>query len=350
MAKDSRGLPAFDDFQRKFPFAIPFIVFQEDAELLALAARFGEVVGLDQEFLLGTVWLLGEVEAALRPLSAEAADQAAATLAGEKKAFEAIFSSGNPEAGEKFVNLPLPQGWARWKAILAGPGRPEKARALRAMKALEETQLIYELYHQQHYHENNDQRAKVMKAHWQAATASPEGCSGTGRALVRLGANHVIRGMSPLGISDVGNFLAETAAAQGAESLHVLALPISGSLNAWLPFLPGETTAIAIDAKSEDYDFYRDLLDAIPPGGGRAVYDLRPLRARHRRLSQGRPNLEKAAARLRPAGGDRQGPSGDAWCPRWPRSRLRDLRGRSASSAFNFEEKPDLRARQRLNR
>lgn len=293
MAKDSRGLPAFDDFQRKFPFAIPFIVFQEDAELIALAARSGKVVGLDQEFLLGTVWLLGEVEKALRPLSPEAADQAAITLAEEKQVFAAMFASGDRDAGEVFVNRPLPPGWERWKASLAGPGTPEKARALRAMKALEETQFIYELYDQQRYHDNNDQRGKVMKAHWQAQTAGPDGCSGTGRALVRLGANHVIRGMSPLGISDVGNFLAELATAQGVESLHVLVLPVSGSLNAWLPFLPGETTAVAIDAKAEDYDFYRELLDALPADGGRAVYDLRPLRARHRRLSKGRPNLEK---------------------------------------------------------
>lgn len=291
MAKDSRGLPAFDDFQRKFPFAIPFVVFQEDAQLAALAARSGKLVGLDQEFLLGTVWLLGEVEAALRPLSAEAADQAAATLAEEQGAFAAIISSGNPEVAQTFVNRPLPPDWPRWKALLAG--KPEAARALRAMNALEETRLIYELYDQQQYHQNNDRRGKVMKAHWQAATASPDGCSAGGRALVRLGANHVMRGMSPLGISDLGNFLAELATAQGAESLHVLVLPISGTLNAWLPFLPPEAVATEIDAKAQDYDFYRELLDAVPAGGGRAVYDLRPLRDRHRRLSKGHPNLEK---------------------------------------------------------
>lgn len=288
-AKDSRGWVAFDDFQRDFPFAIPFAVFKDDAELMVRAARSGKLVGLDQEFLLAPLWLLGEIATALRPLSPAAADAAEKARVEEEDAYRRMIAAGDPQAAEIFVNRPLPAGWAEWKALLAGD--PQAARASRALAALEETQQIYELYHQERYHENNDQRALVMKSHWRAALAAPGGCLGQGRALVRLGANHVARGLSQLGISDVGNFLAELAVVQQTGSLHVLVLPTSGALNAWLPFLPGETTALPLDITSPDYDFYRDLLEAAAPG--RAVYDLRELRPRYRRLAKGKPNLEK---------------------------------------------------------
>lgn len=292
LADDPRGIAAIDEFQRQFPFAVPFAVFEDDAELMAAAARGGRLVGLDQEFLLASVWLLGEVEAALGAASPEASAELGRVLAAEEAAYQRMIETSDPEAAELFVNRPLPEQWPRWKELLAA--RPAAARGFRAMVALEETQHIYGLYHQQRYHDNNDQRAKVMKAHWRAATGTPGGpCQSGERALVRLGANHVMRGMSSLGISDFGNFIAETAAAQDAQSLHVLVLPTGGAVNAWLPFLPAAATSVEIDASGDSYAFYHDLLAAIPDDGGRAVYDLRPLRARHRRLTLGLPKLEK---------------------------------------------------------
>ena len=289
MAKDPRGMTAFDEFQRAFPFAFPFATFREDAGLMARAARQGTFVGLDQEFLLAPAWLLGEIYTELREVDRELAAEAAQALAAEQEAYRLRNEKRDPEAAEIFLNLPLPAGWERWKTALEG--RP---RALRAMRSLEESQQIYSLYHQGRYHDNNDQRGKVMKAHWVAATRPLGGPAlPGGRAIFRLGANHVIRGMSPLGISDIGNFLAELAASDGASSLHVLVLPTSGAMNAWVPFLPNELQAYKIDVLSDDYSFYHDLLAALPKDGGRAVYDLRPLRAKHRRLSTGKPNLEK---------------------------------------------------------
>lgn len=287
MAKDPRGMAAFDDFQRAFPFAFPFATFREDAELMALAARQGAFAGLDQEFLLAPVWLFGEIEKALRPLDAAAADEVRQVRLKEEEANRLRNAAADPEVAEIFVYSPLPAGWQRWKTLLAG-----EPRALRALQSLEDSHEIYSLYGQERYHDNNDVRGKLMKDQWRAA-AAPFGGPALGgkRAFLRLGANHVIRGLSQLGISDIGNFLAEMAAADGAESLHVLVMPTSGALNAWVPFVPTDVRAYKIDVTSDDYRLYRDFLEAVPPG--RAVYDLRPLRAKYRRLSAGKPFLEK---------------------------------------------------------
>lgn len=283
LARDPRGLTAFDEFQRSYPFAIPFACFREDAELMAHAAREGLLIGLDQEFLLATTWLLGEIEVALREVDPAAAEEAAALRQQEEEAWRQINAAGDTQAAKSLLDQDLPSYWAKWKALLAA--RPD---VLDKLLAIEESQGIYALYHQQRYHDNNDQRAKVMKEHWRRACSS--GCSD--RALIRLGANHILRGMSPLGISDFGNFAAELAAAQGRKSLHVLVLPTGGAMNAWLPFLPTDMLALPIDPKGDGYAFFRPLLEAVPSSAGRAVYDLRPLRPRYRRFAANSPNLQ----------------------------------------------------------
>jgi len=280
LAQDPGGLAAFDAFQKEFPFAFPFATFKDDAELLGKIAKGSRIVGLDQEFLLSTIWLLSEIEGSLRRVAPAAATEVAAALKAEREVYRHM-DLEKPETLVTFLNQPLPPQWPSWKAALAG-----QPHALAAMAALEESQHIYELYQEGYYHDNNDQRGRVMKEHWRAA-------GGTPRALIRLGANHVIRGYSPLGISDFGNFTAELAAAQGLTSLHLLALPTGGAKNIWLPFLPDDALASPIDIASEDFSFYYPLLRAIPPAAGPAVYDLRPLRAHYKRMAEGSDSLEK---------------------------------------------------------
>lgn len=87
---------------------------------------------------------------------------------------------------------------------------------------LAESAVIYQLSHVGKRYENNHQRVKLMKQHLhqQLGQRTP-GAPHMGKILMTFGAVHMGRGYSPFNQLDLGNHVAELAAARGGDSFHL---------------------------------------------------------------------------------------------------------------------------------
>ena len=88
------------------------------------------------------------------------------------------------------------------------------------------------------------------------------------KVLVRFGRNHLHRGMDRRGVSTLGNFIAEFAAAHGVSSFHLAAFAAGGRVRAGLAIVDADET-------SDDSAF--ELLASLARHPA-TVFDLRQVR------------------------------------------------------------------------
>lgn len=286
LAEQSRDGRAFAEFFARYPFSIPFAPYREEAALLTTVAALSDAAapiwGIDQEFFFAPQMLLDELA---RRAEGEARDHLEALAEADREAYRSVVANRDPSV-PSFMSRPLPETWTDIRRHFASDDE-----ALAMLEALEKSREVYGHFFAGEAYLNNHRRARLMKANLGRYFAR---YGQDRRLLVKLGANHVMRGMSPLGISDAGNFLAELAALHGEESLHLLVVATSGTQNAWLPFLPEEALTAPIDVESPAYAPLRPLLRALPAAEGWSLVDLRPLRADVKRWAADSPKLEDA--------------------------------------------------------
>ena len=97
------------------------------------------------------------------------------------------------------------------------------------------------------------------------------------RVLARLGRNHLHRGIDRRGVSTLGNFIAEMAAARGLSSFHVAAFAAGGRLRAGLA---------TVDADETGNDPAFELLASVGESAA-TVFDLRPVRPKLHQVPAG---------------------------------------------------------------
>lgn len=261
---------------RAHPGVFPFFIWRDD---VAMAKQWtadrtidDPLWGIDQEFILATqVHLQRLVD--LAPNS-RIRGVAADYLARAKAADERMVAQHDPE--NMFLPTLMPADFARLRE-----GATPEADAL--ISALEESAEIYRLQNTTPF-VSNRMRAELMKrefmAHYHAAQRAGEVLP---RAMFRMGAFHMYRGLGPTRQFDIGNLASELAASNGQRSLHVLALAAEGTVNRKLPFLADEKLrAAAYDGASEmEVMGAKPLLDAALPGQW-ALIDLAPLREKRK--------------------------------------------------------------------
>ena len=77
---------------------------------------------------------------------------------------------------------------------------------------------------------NARRRERLMKTLFAANYARAARNAGTPpKVLLKFGAFHMYRGLNPVHGSGIGNYVAEFAEGQGAQSLHIRLLPVKGS-------------------------------------------------------------------------------------------------------------------------
>ena len=118
-------------------------------------------------------------------------------------------------------------------------GDPALVRALRAawpradaeaaviLDTLEGTFEANQLWRQSRGHESNARRAALMRAnflrYWRAEkAAAPAGH--TPRLMMKMGSNHMMRGLTPTDVFDLGTLVPEIAAAEGAKAYQLLVM------------------------------------------------------------------------------------------------------------------------------
>lgn len=267
---------------RDYPAAMPFLNLREDGAM-ASAWQHGDkrerLWGLDQEFLFSGRLILERLHAL------------ATTEAAKKAVADALARNARADAEALAQHDTAPTLLLQWQdadfaqlrtALNPRPG----SEAARLIDELDESAQIYRGQQTDGY-ASNHQRAQLMKRHfmdyYRAAQKAGEAVP---RALFRFGANHMIRGISPTNLFDIGNFASEFAASNGRTSLHVLVLVGAGSANRWLPFVADAGLKTQpYDARAEMGDFgVMPFIERARPSGW-TVFDVDALR-RQRKARQ----------------------------------------------------------------
>jgi hypothetical protein len=269
-AGDLDGLNAL---YREAPFSIPFFWFTEEfdfARAVVQGEPAGEIWGIDQEFILSPQLHLTRLAEMAR---SEVELAMASTLAeSEQRGLATLVATRDPAKAPLLMFAP-PDDLNDLAAHFA-----QQPEAVARIEALRESQAIYGLFSAGKGHDNNRQRADLMRRQLRERIEAAVRKGGAEPRLIgKFGANHVQRGFSPMHVSDIGNALAERAAWQGRESFHLLLMPVSGNKNMALPFTGLEAAAVPIAC--EGLVPYDALCRAAGEVEGWRFVDLAALRA-----------------------------------------------------------------------
>ncbi|MEO8673143.1 MAG: hypothetical protein ABI411_17645 [Tahibacter sp.] len=274
--------------QARFPTAIPFFDWREDGAMASAAVhdalKPGALWGVDQEFVLSGRMLF-------RQLSVLAPNAAARALANDYASrdddlYRQMVAQRDPNAA--LLTQLKPDDFVSLRRAFAG-----SPNALELISDLQTSAAIYRADHDGDA-SSNTSRAALMKRNFMRAYRSAQRSDSTlPRALFRLGAFHAGRGLSPLGVFDLGNLASELAQSNGKKSLHLLVLATGGEANRWFPFAPEETAKhSAYDAAAElGMIGAQPLLDAADRTQWTLI-PLMPLRTRAELRRAGGPKFE----------------------------------------------------------
>ncbi len=247
-----------------------FYGMQEEAELLATvraAAQAGPVLwGVDYE-VGADRYLLRQL--AKLPKPAAAADALATLTAASHESWARYHETGSPQyifsfAGDPQLVRELEESW---------PDRDPEADWI--LDTLLETLEINRLWVGGEAWRSNERRATLLRnnflRYWQQAKQP-----GTApRAMLKLGASHVVRGRNMTDTFDLGTMLPEVAALEGRHSFSILVLPGVESLIA--RFNPVDWSYQPAPAKDGYVKGLEPIVSAAHADGFTLI-DLRPLR------------------------------------------------------------------------
>lgn len=218
---------------RRYPGSTPFVEWADDA---AMVVRWvdrhgaGALWGIDQEFVLAAIPNFERL-AELAP-DAAARQTVATYLARADAAHKSMLEEHDPSGV-----LMLTLNDADFATL---------NKTMRPVLGSETERVLAELAESVRiYHENetapldsNRHRSLLMKRlfmqHYrQAAATQPRP-----RAMFRMGAFHMGRGLTPTAVFDIGNLASELAESTGGHSFHVLVVAAGGTYNRKRPFLP----------------------------------------------------------------------------------------------------------------
>lgn len=272
------GLPGIETFARKYPFSLPFFMWDEEARYLARVVAGNHassrriVWGVDQEFEASPRFHAGRLSALARTPAQKAAvaGMRARVLAG----YQRMVNEHNP--GADYLMNATPESFQELKRAFEG-----RAEAEEILAELQESAQIYQLWMHGDGYRSNEMRSASMRRHfrkaYQEAVASGERLP---RVMGKFGAAHVMKGLSFSDVHDLGSYLPEIAAFNGMKAFHVVLLAPGGHVNAYFPF----SRDLADKMKSYTPAADAPHLDAAPLfaaaiAGEWTVIDLRPARA-----------------------------------------------------------------------
>jgi hypothetical protein len=244
------------------PMALPFLSNVEDAALAEPFARTGRLWGADQEFLGTTAQLLDD--------AARKCEDRALSLQMEELAARDRSSLLAGRFDDLAMNVLAP---AKFREM--GKGCSKKVE--RVFADLAESARIYQYYGSRQYARNNEERSALMTGYFMDRyRRAPEKAP---RILFKFGASHAGRGTSTTDIYDLGSYLPPLAAANGLRSLHLIWVPVEGSVRQIAP-QSGRMTKVA----SYKGEGIAKLLEVagIPlsriPEDGQVLIPMKPLR------------------------------------------------------------------------
>ena len=214
------GPDALATFQEARPPGFPFFILESESRLLADARgalpHAPDVIwGIDYD-ILGDRYLFPILE------SAATTEEAREVVAGVRRAADEglrqVVETGNPATLLLWSSPDEP--FDRLRAAL---DPPRGSRADRVIETMRETTAINRLFMSGDNWESNRRRAswikRTMAEHLANARAAGEA---EPRVMVKLGANHLYRGLNQTRQYDVGAMLSGIAEGEGGSSFHLL--------------------------------------------------------------------------------------------------------------------------------
>jgi hypothetical protein len=273
----SGGLAAIEAFDKSHPFTLPFFMWREEADYLALAVAANRgaakrvIWGLDQEFATSEGFHFDR-------LAAVATTEEQKRLASEMKArsvagYGRMVAEHNPTVS--FMMTATPADFDALAAAFRG-----NAEATRVVAELRESADIYQAWMKRKGFESNEQRAVLMKRNFNRDYAEAVAAGEkTPRVMMKFGASHMIRGLSFSSVYDLGTYLPDLAIAHGQQTFQVLLIAPKGHINAYFPFSQNPTDREKPYHPSDDAPQLdaTPLFEAAVPNEW-TVIDLRPLR------------------------------------------------------------------------
>jgi hypothetical protein len=224
-ARRPDGLQQLVAFQKTFPTSINLSNAREEFDMLQQCARVGQnefrVWGLNQEALGAAGLILSRVLSSRVGNEARPAMQQ--LLQKNDMAYRKAMQSGR--IFDLFMIAADDKELASGAALLLKDGSPE---ARSAFASLVESHEINRTSPAEYG--NARRRERLMKTLFAANYARAASTSAAPpKVLLKFGAYHVYRGLNPVHGSGIGNYVAEFAEGQGAQSLHVRMMPVKSS-------------------------------------------------------------------------------------------------------------------------
>jgi hypothetical protein len=265
----AHGAEAIGDFQRAHPPGFPFFVLRDEAEMAVAIRRAmpaARIWGIDYD-ILGDRYLLPRLERAAPP--GPARDTVRAIRAMADSGLRRAVREGNPMHVMLFSAPPEP--FERLRAALRPVAGSEADIAISTMQ---ETAAINRLFLSGRNWESNHRRAGLI-THWymQHYRAAQAGGDSAPRVMVKLGYNHLYRGLNQTRQYDVGALISQLAVAEGGSSFHLLVIAGPGGRRA--QFQPQRMEYDSLPTS----EFPREEFGRLLHEGAWTVFDLRPLRA-----------------------------------------------------------------------
>ena len=282
MAPASR-IHSMEEHLRTYPESIAFLDSEEENDLAAHCVGSSnnaqaEFWGLDQEFIGSAGSLLAAMaatapgtqarEAIVKAQAQERADEVRARASGD---FLQLFVVAATDA----------QIGGLQRAVEAD-GNTQTRDLLHELIV---SRNIYRL-HSSDPGASYEERAELLKQHFLADYRPLEAAKPNARILFKFGDNHMGKGLNATHDLDLGDFIAEQAAAENVTSLHILVLGLRG-MHYTLPGYGKSMGQQAFDmAQDQDYRWMGTLSNQLLPqsvgehGQTLTLYDLRKLRYR----------------------------------------------------------------------
>ena len=266
-----RGPEALARLYRGGEGATAFFGMREESEMLArvrAAVPGAEPVLWGMDYEVGADRrLIALLEAAPKPVAAKAA--LARLRAASTASWAEYARTHDPTHIYGFAGDP-----DLVRAVRAAWPKPD-ARSAWVLDTLEETFEINRLWFAKKGWDSNLRRSRFMRAnflrHWKAELAAGR----HPRAMFKMGANHLSRGLNSVGMYDLGTLIPEVAALNGGKTFSLMVLP--GVQSQAAVFDPSAWTYRPGPAK-DDYAEGLELLGGQAYPDAFTLFDLRPLR------------------------------------------------------------------------
>ena len=272
---DGTASAAISALIHQYPDSVAFLDMRNEVDLATHCATAGgptfKFWGLDQEFLGAAGWLLDMIQQQhLTPKAVEKIKQLQAEQQGDA---EVAARSGDATA--LFLFQVNDSKLAETKKVLEAGGDET------ANEIFDEIVLSHTIYasHKANREWSNRTRALLLKKTFLHNLQDLHNTGKPPRVLLKFGEGHLYRGINPLHQRDLGNFVAELADGQGAQSLHIAVLGVQGMHRLYAGYARPtrlEPFSLVMD---EDYAWLKPAVADLMSSGWTEI-DLRRLRFR----------------------------------------------------------------------